>query len=450
MDNAGWEVRDPLSSEQTGERSPLVLARPEHQLSRRGISANALKVLYRLHHSGYLAYLVGGGVRDLLLGGRPKDFDVVTNARPQEIRRLFRNSRVIGRRFRLVHVVFRGEVVEVSTFRASPEPPESPEDWEDASPHEEPAVEVRGEEEVFGTPAEDARRRDFTVNALFYDISDFSIIDFVGGIRDLDARVLRTIGPPEQRFVEDPVRMMRALEYSVRLGFELEPETAAALERTSPLIREAAPARLTYELVEALHTGHAAAIVDQWQRFGLWARAFPNLPAGPSLGPVLEELDRRLASGERPSDPVVLGVLFLPRYHEMMQSMAGDGRRLDNVRVIQGLRDLLEPAGAPMHLSNHNVHLIHHGLFTMTKLRRPPERGRQVVKLSRQEFFPVAWDLARIGAAVGMLSPDAWAAWSKAVAQVRARGSEAEIDVVVDPVARTRRRRRRRGRRKKE
>ena len=230
------EANDSVSSNQTGECSPLVLARPEHRLSRRGISSYALKVLYRLHHSGYLAYLVGGGVSDLLLGGRPKDFDVVTNARPQEIRRLFRNSRVIGRRFRLVHVVFRDEIVEVSTFRASPEPPESPEDWEDSGePHEEPVVEARGEEEVFGTPAEDARRRDFTVNALFYDISDFSIIDFVGGIRDLEARVLRTIGPAEQRFVEDPVRMMRALEYSVRLAFELEPETAAALERTSPL-----------------------------------------------------------------------------------------------------------------------------------------------------------------------------------------------------------------------
>jgi hypothetical protein len=133
----------------------------------------------------------------------------------------------------------------------------------------------------------------------------------------------------------------------------------------------------------------------------------------------------------------------------MIQKLAGDGQRLDNVQVIQGLRDLLEPAGAPMHLSNHTVHLIHHGLFTMTKLRRRPERGRQVVKLSRQEFFPAAWDLARIGAEVGMLPADAWGAWSRAVAQVQARGGEAEVDLVVDPVARTRRRRRRRGRRKK-
>jgi poly(A) polymerase len=242
---------------------------------------------------------------------------------------------------------------------------------------------------------------------------------------------------------------MRALEYSVRLGFELEPETAAALQRSSPLIREAAPARLTYELIEALHTGRAAAIVDAWRRFGLWERAFPNLPTEPPLGPVLEEVDRRLAAGERLADPVVLGALFLPRFHAMVEEMTVDGRRIDNVGVIRGLRELLESAGAPMHLPNHTVHLIHHGLFTLTKLRRPPERGRQVVKLSRQEFFPTAWELARIGAAAGMLPPDAFKAWSRAVAQVVARGGDEAADLVIDPVARTRRRRRRRGRRRK-
>ena len=206
--------------------SPKVLARPEHQLSRGSLSAEALKVLYRLHRSGYAAYLVGGSVRDLLLGHRPKEFDVATNARPQEIRRLFRNSRVIGRRFRLVHVFFRAGIIEVATFRASPEPPESPNDWEEAAAEEaeentttarpQPAT----EDVVFGTPAEDARRRDFTVNALFYNIADFSIIDHVGGIKDLERGLIRTIGDPDQRFIEDPVRMMRALEYSVRLGFE--------------------------------------------------------------------------------------------------------------------------------------------------------------------------------------------------------------------------------------
>jgi poly(A) polymerase len=424
------------------------LARAEHQLSRREISSNALKVLYRLHRSGHLAYLVGGGVRDILLGARPKDFDIATNARPEEIRRLFRNSRIIGRRFRLVHVVFRDEIVEVSTFRASAEPPEVPEEWEEAGNGEEPVVEPRGEEVVFGTPAEDARRRDFTVNALFYDIADFSIIDHVGGIRDLAARILRTIGPPEQRFVEDPVRMMRALEYSVRLGFDLEPETAAALERTSGSIREAAPARLSYELLEALRTGKAAGILAAWRKFGLWERAFPGLPGGAELDPLLAELDRRIGGGERLGDAVVVGALFLPQYARLVEGLLGEGRRLNNPELIAGLRGMLEPAAARMHVANHTVHLIHNGLFTATRLRWPPERGRQVVKLVRQDCFPVTWDLASLGVAAGLLPRDAWQGWARAVAQVQARGGEEEPEVVVDAVARTRRRRRR-GRRRR-
>jgi poly(A) polymerase len=193
---------------------PRILTRPEHKLSRKDLSPEAIKVLYRLHRSGYAGYLVGGSVRDLLLGRRPKDFDVATNARPQEIRRLFRNSRIIGRRFRLVHVFFKGEIVrlvhvffkgeivEVATFRASPEPPETPDDWDEAEEEaaEEEAVvdppRPRVEKDVYGTPAEDARRRDFTINALFYNIADFSIIDHVGGIEDLERGVIRTIGDP--------------------------------------------------------------------------------------------------------------------------------------------------------------------------------------------------------------------------------------------------------------
>ncbi|MBD3853662.1 MAG: polynucleotide adenylyltransferase PcnB, partial [Acidobacteria bacterium] len=221
--------------------APRILTRPEHKLSRKDLSQEAIKVLYRLNRSGYAAYLVGGSVRDLLLGRRPKDFDVATNARPQEIRRLFRNSRIIGRRFRLVHVFFKGEIIEVATFRASPEPPETPDDWEEAEEEaaEEEAVtdppRPRVQEDVYGTPAEDARRRDFTINALFYNIADFSIIDHVGGIEDLERGIIRTIGDPDERFVEDPVRMMRALEYAARLGFEIDPQTAEAIDRQKAL-----------------------------------------------------------------------------------------------------------------------------------------------------------------------------------------------------------------------
>ncbi len=229
---AGPYMTDAMEYTTIEDLEPRILSRPQHRLSRGDVSPEALKVLYRLHRAGYLAYLVGGSVRDLLLGRRPKDFDVATNARPQEIRGLFRNSRVIGRRFRLAHVFFRGHVVEVATFRASPEPPETPNDWEEGeaeATEEETSVESlppRREEVVYGTPAEDARRRDFTINALFYNLADFSVIDYVGGIEDLQRGVIRTIGDPDQRFIEDPVRMMRALEYAVRLGFEIDPPTS--------------------------------------------------------------------------------------------------------------------------------------------------------------------------------------------------------------------------------
>jgi poly(A) polymerase len=193
----------------SSEPEPRILSRPQHGLSRKAVQKSALKVLYRLSGSDHLAYLVGGAVRDLLLGHAPKDYDVATDARPQRIRRLFRNSRIIGRRFRLVHVYFRDGIIEVSTFRRSPDPQAQESDAGDL---------LITDDNVFGSPREDAFRRDFTINALFYDISNFSVIDYVGGIDDLEAGIVRVIGDPGVRFCEDPVRMMRACEYAGRLG----------------------------------------------------------------------------------------------------------------------------------------------------------------------------------------------------------------------------------------
>jgi poly(A) polymerase len=405
--------------------SPKVLARPEHQLSRGSLSAEALKVLYRLHRSGYAAYLVGGSVRDLLLGKRPKDFDVATNARPQEIRRLFRNSRVIGRRFRLVHVFFRAGIVEVATFRASPEPPESPNDWEEAAAEEEeenattdrpqPAT----ENVVFGTPAEDAHRRDFTVNALFYNIADFSIIDHVGGIKDLDRGLIRTIGDPDQRFIEDPVRMMRALEYSVRLGFEIDWRTNEAIMAQRDLIAEASAPRLTYELLESLRSGHAAGIHEAWRRSGVFTRAFPDLPIDTDESMrILEMVDREINSNREISDPSLIGSYFLGRFLAIAEEETSDTGRVDNPQVLGRLRESLDPASTSMHLSNQTLHLLHQGLFALTKMRRPPDRGRQVLKLARQEYFMVAWELFGFAAALGYISPEAYQGWKRALRKV--------------------------------
>jgi poly(A) polymerase len=417
------------------------------------MSAEALKVLYRLHRSGYAAYLVGGSVRDLLLGKKPKDFDVATNARPQEIRRLFRNSRIIGRRFRLVHVFFRGGIIEVATFRASPEPPESPNDWEEAAAEE---AEQHGstdrpqravEEVVYGTPAEDARRRDFTVNALFYNVADFSVIDHVGGIEDLHRGVIRTIGDPEQRFVEDPVRMMRALEYSVRLGFEIDSRTSDAITAQQELIAEASAPRLTYELLESLRSGCAAGIHEAWRRAGVFTSAFPDIPIDTDESmQVLAMVDEEIASGRELSDPSLIGSYFLGRFLAIAEEETSDTGRVDNPQLLDRLRDSLEPASTSMHLSNQTLHLLHQGLFALTKMRRPPEQGRQVLKLARQDYFQVAWDLYGFAEALGYIKPEAYRGWKRALRKVgaRDRGDDSRERPPDRPRSRRRPRRRRR------
>jgi poly(A) polymerase len=429
--NGHRNTREPLD---TGDRreeilEPRILERPEHRLSRGDVSSEALKVLYRLHRSGYHAYLVGGSVRDILLGRRPKDFDVATNARPQEIRRLFRNSRIIGRRFRLAHIFFHGEIVEVATFRASPEPPESPDDWQEAEEEAaeeaavEPAPSPPKEDVVYGTPGEDARRRDFTVNALFYDIANFSIIDYVGGISDLEARIIRTIGDPDVRFEEDPVRMMRALEYSVRLGFEVEERIIDAIDRQRALIAEASGPRLSYELFESFRSGSARGILQAWGKAGLIRYAFPDLPIDAQHAEtILETVDTEVVAGRRFCDASLIGALLLPGFFRLAGELTGDNGRIDNSALLAQLRDLIGPTGASLHLSNQTLHLIHQGLFTLTKMGRAPDRGRQVLKLARQDYFPVAWDLHGIAALRGFISRDAHSGWARGLARVGKEG----------------------------
>ncbi|MDH5298078.1 MAG: poly(A) polymerase, partial [Desulfobulbaceae bacterium] len=198
--------------------APIVIPRSEHPISRQNIDREALKVLYRLRDAGFTAFLVGGGVRDLYLGKTPKDFDISTNAHPGELRKLFKNSRIIGRRFRLVQVFFRGgKIIEVSTFRCSSEHDLEGEDL------------VLAANNTFGNPAEDAFRRDLTINALFYEVENFSIIDYVGGVEDLNNRVIRIVGDPDRRIVRDPVRMLRAIRHAARSNFTIEPATWAAI-----------------------------------------------------------------------------------------------------------------------------------------------------------------------------------------------------------------------------
>ncbi len=218
------------------KKSPVIRERDAHCISRANIDADALRVLYRLANSGHIAYLVGGSVRDLLLGRQPKDFDIGTDARPNDIRRLFRNCFLIGRRFRLAHIVFGRKIIETSTFRRQPDESES-----------ENGI-YQTEDNTFGTPEEDAKRRDFTVNGLFYDIKTFSVIDYVEGLKDLEKKVLRCIGDPNTRFREDPVRMMRAVKFAARLGFTIDRASRKAMLKHHADILNASVPRVCEEV----------------------------------------------------------------------------------------------------------------------------------------------------------------------------------------------------------
>jgi poly(A) polymerase len=304
---------------------PIVVPRSEHTLSRRDVDPDALKVLYRLKEAGFIAYLVGGGVRDLLLGRRPKDFDIGTSAHPYQVKRLFRNCWVIGRRFRLVHVKFGRKVIEVATFRrhippsdATDEPQPHDTGPADAGPDAVRDLLIR-RDNTFGTPEEDAFRRDFTVNALFYDISTFSIIDYVGGLRDLHERVIRAIGDPDERFLEDPVRMLRAVAFAERLGFTIDPPVVEAIRRKRGEIARSSPARLIEEYYKILRMGASAAVFRSAARLGLLEAVTPELQRAAdsdALWPSLERLDAyRHPFTSVPdgfSNPVLLGSLLVP------------------------------------------------------------------------------------------------------------------------------------------
>ena len=272
-------------------REPVIVPREQHSVSRKQIDPDALKVLYRLHQNDYVAYLVGGSVRDLLLGRRPKDFDIGTSAHPYQVKRLFKNCWIIGRRFRLAHVRYGPKTIEVATFRrqlsaqelaAADEPPvvgpkgDGPRDPVDSLDRPDRLLH---RDNTFGTPEEDAFRRDFTINALFYDIGSFSIIDYTGGLQDLKDGLIRSIGDPVERFQEDPVRMLRAVAMAARLGFRIDsPIDEAIAGHRSDIVRSA-PARLMEELYKLLRSGAAE-------------RAFHMLAERRLLEPIAQDLQR--------------------------------------------------------------------------------------------------------------------------------------------------------------
>ena len=257
-----------LGKKKAKKNEPVIRARPDHCISRKNIDQDALRVLYRLDKLGYTAYLVGGGVRDLLLGREPKDFDVGTSAKPNEVKHAFRNCFLIGRRFRLAHICFGRKVIETATFRQNSQT---------VGEIIEHASEGPFEDNTFGTPETDAYRRDFTVNGLFYNIRDFSVIDWVGGLKDLEKKVIRSIGDPMIRFREDPVRMMRAIKFASRLGFKIEKDTGKAMRKLHSMILSASAPRVCEEVFRLFPYGKSEEAFRMMWEYGLMDDLLPEL-----------------------------------------------------------------------------------------------------------------------------------------------------------------------------
>jgi len=433
-----------VSHQEPAAISPVTISRAEHSISRANISENALKVLYRLKNAGFEAYLVGGGVRDLLLGREPKDFDVATSARPEQVEEQFRNCRLIGRRFRLAHVRFGDEIIEVATFRASGAPDT---DEEARLAHDETGRILR--DNIYGTVEEDAVRRDFSVNALYYDIRDFSLQDFVDGLPDLQAGVLRLIGDPEKRYREDPVRMLRAVRFAVKLGFKMHPGTEAPVAELAPLLADIPPARMFEEILKLFLYGFGLQAFEGLRHHGLFAQLFPRTEAALAteeqgfphvfIAKALESTDTRVQQEQ----PVTPAFLFAALLWEPVRQAARD-LEAEGLHPSEALRRAADEVVAEQVT---RVALPRRFSTPMTEIfqlqpRFAQRQGKRPQRLMTHPRFRAAYDFLVLRAQAGEIEPELaewWTALQAGQAPVAPAGEAASGP--------RRRRRRRRGRR---
>lgn len=369
----------------------------DHRIDPADIDRDARRVLRRLNDSGFHAYLVGGSVRDLLLDRTPKDFDVATSARPMEVRRLFRRCRLIGRRFRLAHIIGEGgKIIETATFRAKPA-----------------GVDGEGslitDDNQFGTPHSDAHRRDFTVNALFYDLSRHEVIDYVDGLRDLDARILRTIGEPIVRFREDPVRMLRAVKFAGRLDFSFEPEMRAAILAERGELQKAALPRLYEELRRLMWNGASARCVrllDDTRQLELMLPELVAWLGRPTETPwqhlegLLEALDDRYGSPE-PPDGLLFAPLFWPPLCALIDALPHRPGPADEVRLAEAL---IEPFARRLTVPRRTVETLLRVLGGQRRLERI-NGTKSAMALARDPDYAAIIAFARMRADAGELDP---------------------------------------------
>lgn len=376
------------------------------------IDDDALKVLRRLNQFGYHGFLVGGGVRDLLLDRSPKDFDVATSARPVEVRKLFRNCRLIGRRFRLAHVLFNaGKIVEVATFRAKPGSDGDAEDADDGD------AELITDDNEFGSPESDAYRRDFTVNALFYDPVEGAVLDYVGGLEDLDRRLLRTIGDPVVRFREDPIRVLRAVKFAARLDFGFETECRAAIDSERFELEKAAVPRLLQEISRMLSGGASRRSFELLAELGIVEFLVPEVAAylgRPSddafapLGALLDALDATVGTGTEVDEGVALACIYWPIYRALLTSLPHP----PHASHLRGLAEMLVgPMGVRLRMPRRNIATVlaileGHVRFEAATRRRATRAG-----FARQPHFGDLLAFLNLRAQAEGLPPEVVEAW---------------------------------------
>ncbi|MEX2496587.1 MAG: polynucleotide adenylyltransferase PcnB [Woeseia sp.] len=391
---------------------PTIISRAAHNVSRAEISKSALKVLYRLHNAGFQAFLVGGSVRDALLGLHPKDFDIATDAHPEEVKALFGNCRLIGRRFRLAHVRFGREIIEVATFRAAT----SLEDGPDVSHDLEGRI-LR--DNVYGRIEDDVWRRDFTCNALYYNIADFSIWDYVGGVEDVRKKQLVLIGDADKRLREDPVRMLRAIRFAAKLDFRIDDSVAEAIENRRTLLRNVPPARLFDEFLKMFQAGHAGKTFELLQRYKLFHELFPetaeeidrNEGFGRFVTAAVESTDRRVAAGQSITPMFLLGIFLWAPVQRFAQRL----RDTEKVSETQALGIAAQEITA---MQQSRISMPRRFTGPMREMlalqpRFETRQGKRGIKLLEHRRFRAAYDLMLLRAEVGEVAAETAGFWTE-------------------------------------
>ena len=432
------------------------IGRAQHQIDASRLPNSALTVVRTLQQAGFEAYIVGGAVRDLLLGLKPKDFDVATNATPEQVKPLFRRAFLIGRRFRIVHVMFGREIIEVSTFRATLEAQTSPTvDGDERNTHElagkHHAVDASGRvlrDNVWGPQDQDAARRDFTVNALYYDPTRDIVVDYHHGLRDLKARTLRMIGDPATRYREDPVRLLRVARFAAKLAFAIDPSTRAPIAEHAELLRNVPSARLFDETIKLLQTGHALASLEQLRRLGLHAGLLPLIdlalsqPQGEAfVMAALRDTDARIAEGKTASPSFLFACLLWPQVNSEWVALQAEG--LPAIAALDQAADAVLSAQAERLAIQRRISVDMREIWSLQPrlARRTPRYVHSALEHPR---FRAAFDFLLLRAQTGDADPELaswWESFQEADDAARAELIERAGRASPDPAKRKRRRR---------